>query len=802
MRNRRSIHRRAILSTSAVLLAAALALTSCGSSGNTVTSPSTLSKCAVNVDAPGSPVPASGGAGAIDVRTERECQWTAQPEVAWVSITAGSTGQGSGTVQFTVAANTDPAARSGGVMVNGQRAQVSQAAGECKLELSSNATSFPRAGGTGSVDVRASSALCTWTAASDVDWVSITSNASGKGSAPVSFTVASTTGPPRAGTLTIAGIHFSVTQSEGCTYAISPSTFAASPSGGSQTVSVTTGASCPWTASSNAEWLTLATQGGNGSGSVGVTATPTAGPTRTGTLTIAGQMVTVTQSPGCSFEVSPLALTVESAGASRTVNVSAGSGCAWTAASSTPWITISSGAGGSGTGTVTFSVAAATGPSRSGTLSIAGQTVTVSQGDGCTVAISPDTQSVASSGGSGTVSVTAPSGCSWSASSNASWISITSGGNGNGNGSVKFTAASTNGPDRSGTLTIAGKTFTVNQGQGCGFSLSTTSATPPAAGATGTFDVRTADGCGWSASSNANWLTVTTGPTGNGNGTVGYTVAANTGAERTGTITAAGQTFTVVQSGGCTFTLSSNGQTVSAAGGSGSFAVSTPLSCAWTAAASAPWISITSGASGNGPGNVLFAVSANASTARTGTIVVEGQTFTVTQESGCSAVVSPDTIAVPSSGGSENVGVKTANECPWTAVSNAAWISMHVSGGGSGDGTVKLDIQSNTDGARSGTATIAGHVVTVNQDGCRISIMPSSRSATAAGGPGSVAVSAGASCAWTAVSGVGWITVTSGASGSGDGTVQSTVIANTTGTTRTGTIAIGDKQFTISQAGS
>jgi hypothetical protein len=135
-------------------------------------------------------------------------------------------------------------------------------------------------------------------------------------------------------------------------------------------------------------------------------------------------------------------------------------------------------------------------------------------------------------------------------------------------------------------------------------------------------------------------------------------------------------------------------------------------------------------------------------------------------------------------------------------VSNAAWISMHVSGGGSGDGTVKLDIQSNTDGARSGTATIAGHVVTVNQDGCRISIMPSSRSATAAGGPGSVAVSAGASCAWTAVSGVGWITVTSGASGSGDGTVQYTVDANTTGVTRTGTITIGDKQFTISQAGS
>src|SRR4029453_13127328 len=117
-----------------------------------------------------------------------------QPEVAAVSITAGSSGQGPGTVQFTVASNGDPATRTGGVMVNGQRAQVTQAAGECKFELSSNATSLPQAGGSGSVDVRASSALCTWTATSDVEWISVTSNASGKGSASVGFTVGSKTG--------------------------------------------------------------------------------------------------------------------------------------------------------------------------------------------------------------------------------------------------------------------------------------------------------------------------------------------------------------------------------------------------------------------------------------------------------------------------------------------------------------------------------------------------------------------------------------------------------------------------------
>src|SRR6476661_6788589 len=165
MGNAQVTHTRLTFTAITGILACVLALTSCGSSGNTMTAPSTLSKCAVTVDASGTTIPATGGGGTIAVQTERECQWTAQPEVTWLSITAGSSGQGAGAVQFTVAANADPASRSAGVMVNGQRAQVSQAAGECRFELSSNATSLPKSGGTGSVDVRASSALCTWTAA-------------------------------------------------------------------------------------------------------------------------------------------------------------------------------------------------------------------------------------------------------------------------------------------------------------------------------------------------------------------------------------------------------------------------------------------------------------------------------------------------------------------------------------------------------------------------------------------------------------------------------------------------------------
>lgn len=68
----------------------------------------------------------------------------------------------------------------------------------------------------------------------------------------------------------------------------------------------------------------------------------------------------------------------------------------------------------------------------------------------------------------------------------------------------------------------------------------------------GTVDVTAESGCGWTATSNDNWITVTAGASGSGNGTVSYSLAANpTRLRRQGTITIAGHTFTVLQ--GITF---------------------------------------------------------------------------------------------------------------------------------------------------------------------------------------------------------------------------------------------------------
>ena len=139
---------------------------------------------------------------------------------------------------------------------------------------------------------------------------------------------------------------------------------------------------CAWIAISNVSWMTIAAGSGTGNGIVNYTVAPTtAAVGRTGTLTVAGRMVTVTQSGvSCSYTVAPLSQSLASGAGTATATVTTTSGCAWTATSSAPWITVTAGSSGSQNGTVTYSIAANTATSaRTGTLTIAGQSVNVTQ---------------------------------------------------------------------------------------------------------------------------------------------------------------------------------------------------------------------------------------------------------------------------------------------------------------------------------------------------------------------------------------------------------------------------------------
>ena len=171
----------------------------------------------------------------------------------------------------------------------------------------------------------------------------------------------------------------------------------------------------------------------------------------------------------------------------------------------------------------------------------------------CTFSRSPASQSFAANGGTGSVNVTAPDGCDWTAVSNAGWITITSGQSGSGNGTVAYAVtANTSTSSGTGTMTVAGQAFTVTQAgtpSNCTYSMSPRRRFISAGGGLGSVSVTTSSACGWTAVSKVGWITITSGNSGAGNGTVTCSVAANTsGRSRRGAITIAGRTFTVGQS--------------------------------------------------------------------------------------------------------------------------------------------------------------------------------------------------------------------------------------------------------------
>jgi hypothetical protein len=201
------------------------------------------------------------------------------------------------------------------------------------------------------------------------------------------------------------------------------------------------------------------------------------------------------------------------------------------------------------------------------------------------------------------------------------------------------------GPGGAGVSAVSNNfTFTAP----CSYMASPTTQAVAAGGGAASVAVTTTGGCAWTATEALGWVAVTSGGSGTGNGTVSYTVAANTlTTSRTGTLTAAGETVTITQSGACSFAVSPTTQAAAAGGDVASVSVTTASGCAWTATESFSWITVTSGGSGTGNGTVSYSVTANTSTSpRTGTLTVAGQAITITQENTAAAPAAPSNVRI------------------------------------------------------------------------------------------------------------------------------------------------------------
>lgn len=274
------------------------------------------------------------------------------------------------------------------------------------------ASSFPATGGTGSVPITAGTG-CAWTATSSAAFVTISSGATGNGNGTVAFTVAQNTGAARSATLTIAGAtSFTITQAAaastpaGTLSAPTPN----SPVGG-QTVNVARPALVVnnAAASGNVGAVTYRfeisdqptfpndpvrtfTADGVAQGSQTTTWTLTRdlgtdvlwywhARATDGVVTSAYSSTETFRTPTtCSYSISPSNVALNATSATLTITVTTGSSCAWTAATTSPFITILSGASGVGAGSVVIGIPDNDSAiARSGTVTIAGQTFTVTQ---------------------------------------------------------------------------------------------------------------------------------------------------------------------------------------------------------------------------------------------------------------------------------------------------------------------------------------------------------------------------------------------------------------------------------------
>jgi len=497
--------------------------------------------------------------------------------------------------------------------------------------------------------------------------------------------------------------------------------------------------------------------------------------------------------------------------------ITSGSGT-WTAAVSDPWITLTATSGTVGANPVAYTVDATTNvEKRTGFVYVSGYTHTVTQ-DGRGGAIDSTGSEWECDGGEGTIHVTAEKKMLWHARPNVNWLSVepTSG---LGEGDVTFAVAPYNEvATRSGTLTVAGITYTVFQ-YGRRMKLGSYKSVQDYETHVIPITVNALAITTWSVTPNNSWISVVDGGNGKGGDEVTIAIAENPSyKERTGTVTIGTETFTVVQ-GGTTelsFEVVPAQSTASANGANGLVAVKATPDLPWAAKSQANWVAVYQNfTTGAGNGNIVYSASPNSTIyERTGTILVTPEaasgllpvTHTVSQPAPV-VTLSSNGYTFDASGESTTVSVSVANVVEWEVVNSLSWLT--VVGGTSHVGPATVTLQASENGtiyARSGTITIAGKKFTVTQNAHGVeveydTVLFDTDGQRKDGGTSSISVHPDGNLSWTAVaSDTSWIIIYAGASGKGDGEVQYIVAPYVgAGEARTGTITIGDKVVYITQ---
>lgn len=426
------------------------------------------------------------------------------------------------------------------------------------------------------------------------------------------------------------------------------------------------------------------------------------------------------------------------------------------------------------------------------------------------ISITPTTRNFPIGGG-GNAIITSGSG-TWTAAVSEPWLTLSSTSGAVGTPVAYTVTATTNIGQRVGYVYVSGHVHTVTQ-DGYEAAVSPMEITAESDGKTGTITLDSPGRYSWDARPNDDWLSIT--PThGMASGVLTYQVAPyNEVATRSGSFTVGDKTVTVFQYGR-RMKLSTYKETRDYLTHVIPITVNALAITSWSVTPNASWISVVDGGNGQGGDLVSIAIAENPSwKARTGTVTIGTETFTVTQE-GRTALefsVSPSTATAAVSGGNGLLAVTATPDLPWTAASGANWLTI-VSGfaSGAGNGNVVYNASPNsTLNQRTGTITVTpvagsglnAKTLTVTQPAAEAYVSPMGYEFGASGGAVNVEVTVNSIVEWSVDESLDWISVAGSTSRQGPGTVTISASANNTIYPRSGTIRIAGKTFSVSQKG-
>jgi hypothetical protein len=245
-------------STRGVMAVLISLVVACGGTTTESTAPSPRPGCPVSLVSP--PVPSVGAVLNVPLVTTRDCIWSAQPEVEWLSVDPPS-GQGDAVVAIVVGANPQGRTRAGRLRINDEAFELIQEPSPCRFDVAPRQVSMAHQGGRAGIQVTTLEG-CVWQVSNTNPWVRTITDR-GESSGTFELGVDGNAGNPRTGAVQVGGLSVTISQPAGpddrtqCRFSFNSGSANFGSAGGEGSVELHTVPGCAWGAVSTQPWIVV-----------------------------------------------------------------------------------------------------------------------------------------------------------------------------------------------------------------------------------------------------------------------------------------------------------------------------------------------------------------------------------------------------------------------------------------------------------------------------------------------------------------------------------------------------------------